>query len=140
MIEITYSEEQTEALGQKISADLRPGDFLGLYGSLGSGKTVFARGICRGLGNTIDVSSPTFNIINFYPGKIEVAHVDLYRVDSGLDELGLDELFESDRIIIVEWAEKVKNDLPPRRLDIFFNIVDLKTREVRIEKIDGTGN
>lgn len=140
MIEITYSEEQTEALGQKISADLRSGDFLALYGSLGSGKTVFARGICRGLGNTIDVSSPTFNIINFYPGKIEVAHVDLYRVDSRLDELGLDELFESDRLIIVEWAEKVKNDLPPRRLDIFFNIVDLETREVRIEKIDDTGN
>ena len=140
MKQITHSEKQTEELGRKLSYKLKPGIFLALYGSLGSGKTAFTRGVCSGLKCSVDVSSPTFNIINFYPGNIEVAHVDLYRVDSGVDEIGWDELIDSDRIVIVEWAEKAKNDLPPGRFDVFFMIIDNETREIRTEKQDGAGD
>lgn len=137
---ITRSENQMEDIGRDFAIGLRAGDFLALYGSLGSGKTVFTRGVCRGLGCRLEVHSPTFNIINFYPGDIEVAHVDLFRIDSGLHELGWDELIDSDRVIVVEWAEKAKNDLPSKRFDIFFNIIDVKTREVRIKRLNGLGD
>ena len=137
---ITYSEKQMEDIGLDFATDLKAGDFLALYGAVGSGKTVFTRGVCRGLGCRLEAHSPTFNIINFYPGNIEVAHVDLYRIDSGLHELGWDELIESDRVIVVEWAEKAKNDLPTRRFDIFFTIIDAETREVKIKKSNGSGD
>lgn len=137
---ITRSEKHMEVIGRDFAAGLKAGDFLALYGLLGSGKTVFARGVCRGLGCKLEAHSPTFNIINFYPGNIEVAHVDLYRINSGLEELGWDELVDSDRVIIVEWAEKAKNDLPAKRFDIFFTIVDIETREVKIIKLNGSGD
>jgi tRNA threonylcarbamoyladenosine biosynthesis protein TsaE len=140
MLEISRSEIQTENLAERFSDQLKAGDFIALYGSLGSGKTVFVRGLCRGLGCSIDVHSPTFNIINFYPGIIEVAHVDLYRIEKGIEELGWYELLDSDKVVIVEWAEKAKNDLPLKRFDIFFSIVDNNTREIRIEKINGAGS
>jgi tRNA threonylcarbamoyladenosine biosynthesis protein TsaE len=137
---ITHSEKQMEDIGQEFASGLKAGDCLALYGPLGSGKTVFARGVCRGLGCKIEAHSPTFNIINFYPGDIEVAHVDLFRIENGLQELGWDELIDSDRVIMVEWAEKAKKDLPSKRFDIFFKIIDTKTREVKLEKLNGSGD
>ncbi|MCD6163361.1 MAG: tRNA (adenosine(37)-N6)-threonylcarbamoyltransferase complex ATPase subunit type 1 TsaE [candidate division Zixibacteria bacterium] len=133
MKEITHSEKQTEALGEKLARSLKPGDFIALYGQLGSGKTAFTRGLCRELKCIVDVSSPTFNIINIYPGKIEVSHIDLYRVDNDLHELGWDELDNSENITIIEWAEKAKNYLPQMRFDVYFTIIDLETREIEIE-------
>ena len=132
---ISNSEQYTETLGRQLARRLKAGDIMALYGSLGSGKTAFTRGVCNGLSCTVDVHSPTFNIVNFYPGDIEVAHVDLYRVDDNLDDIGWDDLFDSERIIIIEWAEKAKNNLPGRRIDIFFSIIDMETRKIEVKKI-----
>ncbi|MCP4580347.1 MAG: tRNA (adenosine(37)-N6)-threonylcarbamoyltransferase complex ATPase subunit type 1 TsaE [candidate division Zixibacteria bacterium] len=131
---ISNSEKDTETLGRQLARQLKAGDVMALYGSLGSGKTAFTRGICGGLNCTSDVHSPTFNIVNFYPGDIEVAHVDLYRVDSSLDDIGWDDLFDTERILIIEWAEKAKKSLPGRRIDIFFSIIDMETRRIEVKK------
>ena len=129
MTTITRSENETERFGEKLAASLNRGDVLALYGPLGSGKTAFTRGLCRGLHCRVDVHSPTFNIINFYPGDIEVAHVDLYRLDH-FDDIGWDDLFDGERVVIIEWAEKAQKELPDNRLDIYFKIVDLDIREI----------
>ena len=132
---ISHSDKETATAGERLADRLKPGDVLALYGSLGSGKTVFVRGICQGLGCSINAHSPTFNIINIYPGAIEVAHIDLYRIDGGLAEFDIDSLQEAGRIIVVEWADKAKNDLPKRRFDIFFTIIDSEVRELQINEL-----
>ncbi len=137
---ITHSEAETEAAGCQLADKLKSGDCVALYGSLGSGKTAFSRGVCQGFRCTVDAHSPTYNIVNIYPGNIEIVHIDLYRVDSGLEEIGWDDFFDQERIAIIEWAEKAKNDLPPKRLDVFFKIIDFETREIRIVRKNGTGN
>jgi len=140
MITFSHSENQTETMGKELALKIKPGVVIALYGSLGSGKTAFTRGICNGLNCTVDVHSPTFNIVNFYPGDIEVAHVDLYRVDDNLDKLGWDDIFNSERLIVVEWAEKAKNDLPKHRIDVYFDIIDLMTRKIEIIEPNDIGN
>jgi tRNA threonylcarbamoyladenosine biosynthesis protein TsaE len=132
MINITKSEEQTELLGEKLAAELKVGDWLALYGPLGSGKTSFTRGICRGLGSRGDVHSPTFNILNIYPGPAEVAHIDLYRLGRDLDDIGWDDLGGANNIVIIEWAEKAGDYLPAKRIEVNFKVVDLNTREIEI--------
>ena len=132
--QLTRSEAETETLGRDFAGELKAGDLVALHGPLGSGKTVFARGVCLGLGCTVDAHSPSFNIVNFYPGKVEVAHIDLYRVDDDVQEIGWYDLLGSERVIIVEWADKAKKDLPPSRFDVFFVIVDSNRRQITITK------
>ncbi|HEY0012631.1 MAG TPA: tRNA (adenosine(37)-N6)-threonylcarbamoyltransferase complex ATPase subunit type 1 TsaE [Allosphingosinicella sp.] len=103
--------EQTEALGARIAALLRPGDVLALYGDLGAGKTTLARGLLRGLGFEGDVASPTFSIVIAYDPpdtRLSVAHVDLYRIEDPdeIEELALDEALE-DGALVVEWPERL---------------------------------
>jgi tRNA threonylcarbamoyladenosine biosynthesis protein TsaE len=140
MVTITHSEEQTEKYGEQLASKLKAGDCLALYGPLGSGKTALTRGICSGLGCDIEVHSPTFNIINFYPGDIDVAHVDLYRIDDYIEDIGWNDLLATDCLIIIEWAEKASNYLPDKRTDIFFKIIDLNTREIKMEELSDSGD
>lgn len=140
MIKISLSEQDTLDFGREFAADLLPNDFVALYGELGAGKTAFTRGLCQGLGCSVDAHSPTFNIVNIYPGTIEVVHIDLYRIESNLDEIGWTDLIDSGRVVVVEWAEKAKNDLPNKRFDIYFTIENQNERQIRIEQIDDFGN
>ncbi len=88
--ERTASAEETEALGEAMAADLRAGDVVLVGGDLGAGKTTFIRGACRGLGVTAPVTSPTFTIGHLYPGRVPVAHLDLYRLaDLGQEDPAL---------------------------------------------------
>lgn len=107
---ITRSEDETRAEGAALARRLRPGDVVLLTGDLGMGKTVFARGLATGLGVGEDeVRSPSFTLVNRYRGRVLMYHVDLYRVDrlEDLDELGLDEIFGGNAIVVVEWAERL---------------------------------
>jgi tRNA threonylcarbamoyladenosine biosynthesis protein TsaE len=105
-----------------------------LEGELGSGKTVFAKGICQGLGVRNLVTSPTFIIVNEYTGRIPVYHVDLYRVDTEeeLQSTGFDDILSQDGVSIVEWAEKVKGRFPPPGLDVFISYLNETERELRM--------
>jgi tRNA threonylcarbamoyladenosine biosynthesis protein TsaE len=103
------SEDQTAALGQALGSTLRPGDVVLLYGDLGAGKTAFVRGLARGLGaNPDEVSSPTFTLVQEYPGPAATLyHVDLYRLEGPeVDDLGLEDLVAGDGIVAIEWAER----------------------------------
>jgi tRNA threonylcarbamoyladenosine biosynthesis protein TsaE len=130
----TEGEAETEALGERLASGLAPGDILALHGELGAGKTCLVRGIARGLGiDESGVASPSFTLINEYPGRIPLVHLDGYRLDSAeaFEELGLEDYFGGEGILVIEWAEKVP-DLPGERIDIAIQWVDEKRRFFRI--------
>ena len=104
---VTHSEAETVAAGRGLGGSLRAGDVVLLIGPLGAGKTAFVRGLAEGLGCDPDeVSSPTFTIVQAYPGPVSLQHVDLYRVSPAeVDDLGLDELLE-DAVMAVEWPDR----------------------------------
>jgi tRNA threonylcarbamoyladenosine biosynthesis protein TsaE len=101
------SPEATEAAGARLASGLEAGDVVLVSGELGSGKTTFVRGACRGLGVTGRVTSPTFTIGQVYPGPVEVAHLDLYRLRTlaGEDPALLDDYLTPERIGFLEWPE-----------------------------------
>ena len=103
----TATPAETEALGAEVGARLRPGDVVLVTGELGSGKTTFVRGAARALGVEGPVTSPTFTIGQVLPGRVEVAHVDLYRLDSlaSEDPALLDDYLTPERVAFVEWPE-----------------------------------
>lgn len=107
----THSPSDTLNLGEKIGRHLEAGDIVFLFGDLGAGKTTLTQGIARGLGVARDeyVRSPSFTLVNQYRGKVPVFHIDLYRIASSqeLEDLGLEEIFSSEGVSIVEWAEKL---------------------------------
>src|SRR5437870_11098406 len=103
--EETTGPAGTEAIGARLADDLRPGDVVVVSGELGSGRTTFVRGACRALGVAGPVTSPTFEIGRVYSGRVEVAHIDLYRLPSlaGEDPALLDDYLTPERIGFVEW-------------------------------------
>jgi tRNA threonylcarbamoyladenosine biosynthesis protein TsaE len=104
----TSSPEETEAAGEELGRRLRHGDLVLLRGELGAGKTTFVRGIARGCGSVAPVASPTFQLVRLYPGRLQLAHVDLYRLEKGdeLRDLGLDELLDVGAVV-VEWGDRL---------------------------------
>src|SRR3954467_6305243 len=110
------SAEETEAAGAELANRLQPGDLVLVIGELGTGKTTFVRGACRALGVTVPVTSPTFTIGQVYAApELEVAHLDLYRLDSlaGEDPALLDDYVTPARISFVEWPAHGIPRLPP---------------------------
>jgi len=103
-----------ERLGQLLTA----GDCVALYGPVGSGKTTFTQGLARGLGINKAVNSPTFTLVKEYQGRLPLYHMDLYRLDDGSEELGLEEYWDGDGVTVIEWPEVVSPLLPDDRLDI----------------------
>lgn len=101
-------EGATERLGRALATRLRAGDVVALFGTLGAGKTTFARGVLRGLGFTGDVASPTFPIVQVYETRPPLWHVDLYRIEHAdeLEELGLAEA-RLDAALLIEWPERL---------------------------------
>jgi tRNA threonylcarbamoyladenosine biosynthesis protein TsaE len=110
------SPEATRAIGERIGAALAPGTVVLLRGPLGAGKTVLAKGIARGLGVEDEIISPTYTIVADYPGRIPLAHVDLYRVEGAtqIAGLGLDDLLAGPGVTVVEWGEKLEPTLQSR--------------------------
>ena len=107
----TSAAEETEAAGEELGRRLRRGDLVLLKGELGAGKTTFVRGIARGTGSAASVASPTFQLVRVYKGRVQLAHVDLYRLEKGhdLSDLGLEELLDSGAVV-VEWGELLAVD------------------------------
>lgn len=126
----TTSAAETEALGARLAADLRPGDVVLVAGELGAGKTTLVRGACRALGVTAPVTSPTFTIGQRYPGPVPVSHIDLFRTD-GLGEEEpelLGDYLSPDTITFVEWPPAAVSELA---------VPDRGWRRVRIEHAGG---
>ena len=102
------SSAETERLGAELATTLRAGDLVLVSGELGSGKTTFVRGACRALGVTGPVTSPTFTIGHLYDGDVEIAHLDLYRLDE-IDPSILEDYVTPERITFVEWPAALEN-------------------------------
>lgn len=138
----TKSAEETERLGFELAESLNPDDVVALYGDLGSGKTCFVKGVARRLNLSKPVKSPSFSIINEYPGRIPLFHIDFYRLGkwAEIEGVGWTEYLDSGGIVIIEWAERVKNMLPSKRIDVYFEILGNDTRRVEIIAVDGSGN
>jgi len=103
---ISKSEDETTEIGIKIGSELQGSEVIRLIGPLGSGKSVIARGIAKGLGITGPVRSPSFNLMREYRGRLILRHWDLYRLESGFESLGILESSGNDTVEIVEWAER----------------------------------
>jgi tRNA threonylcarbamoyladenosine biosynthesis protein TsaE len=124
---LTNSEEETIALGETLARDLPARAVVLLIGNLGAGKTTLAKGIVKGLGaaEPEEVSSPTFTLIHEYSPR--VYHVDLYRLDHEreVESLGLEDIFEKEAVVLIEWGERFPRLMPAGRL------------EVRLEQLSG---
>ena len=132
----TRSPEETEAAGEDLGRALRPGDVVGLCGELGAGKTCFVRGVARALGVPGRPLSPTFTLVNEYPGTRPVYHVDAYRTESVADllDLGLEEYFDGDGVTLVEWADKMLPLLPARAISVRIEGVGNESRTITIRR------
>lgn len=129
------SEQETAGLGEKLGARLRPGDVLAFYGGLGAGKTAFIRGVARGLGVEGRVTSPTFTIVNEYPGRVPLFHFDMYRLGSSdeLFEIGWEDYLARGGVCCVEWTENVEDAIPPEAVRVRIEKTGERERVIDIE-------
>lgn len=125
----THNEMETMEIAQNLESEKFPNMVICLDGELGSGKTVFTKGFAQALGIEEIITSPTYTIIKEYPnGELPLYHMDVYRLDGNSEGLGIEEYFTKDGVVIIEWAETIKDLLPKERLDIKFKIIDEEKR------------
>lgn len=114
---ISHGVEETLQIGQAIAGGLGPGDVVGLVGCLGAGKTHLVKGIAvgMGVGDGRRVTSPTFVLVNEYAGRLQVYHIDAYRLYSAaeLESLGFEEMCDAGGVVLVEWADRVREAVGP---------------------------
>ena len=130
----TETADRTREVGQAVASLLQPRDTVVLTGDLGAGKTTFVQGIGRGLGVEDHVASPTFTLVREYTGRLDVAHVDVYRLERVQDvlDLALDELGGPERVLLVEWGDAVSDLLPEDRLRVELTTARAETDTRRI--------
>lgn len=133
---VSRSLADTQTLARVIGHRLSPGALLMLNGDLGSGKTSFVQGLAQGLEvpEHYYVTSPTFTLINEYPGKYDLYHIDLYRIDhpDALDDIGFYDIISGYGVVAVEWADKFRSQLPTEFLELKFEIMDENSRHIVI--------
>lgn len=137
----TDSARKTKKVASDFAKKLNGGDVIALFGQLGAGKTVFAQGLAKGLGIKRKIISPTFVFMRSYPflkNRIPLTfyHIDLYRGEylGDFETLGLAEIFGQESVIVLEWADKIKENLPKKRFDVFIDVENEKTRRIKIDK------
>jgi len=132
----TDSVAETQSVGQILGATLKQPFIIALNGDLGSGKTAFVQGVAKGLdvSEKYYITSPTFTLINEYPGRHRLIHVDLYRIEyiAELEEIGLDEVLNQDAVIVIEWADKLPEGSLPDHLTFQFKIISEESRQIDI--------
>lgn len=136
---ITRSPEETMELAERIARGLGPGDFIALNGELGAGKTVFVKGVAKGLGiaEPLYVNSPSFVVMKEYHGDLDLYHFDVYRLDpeSFCDTLDYERYFYGDGVTVVEWADKIQDVLPEEYIEIGICHKSPEEREFNIRAI-----
>ena len=131
----SHSEAQTRRLGMRLGELLEGGEVIALQGELGTGKTRWVQGVGQGLHVDQHVTSPTFTLVNEYPGRLTLYHIDMYRINQVAEALalGLEDYLYGDGVCIVEWAERISDVLPPGRLWITFHYLDDTKRRITIQ-------
>ncbi len=130
----TRSSAETEALARRFARFLEPGDVLALSGSLGSGKTCFVRGVCAGLDVEDRVTSPSFLVVHEYRGRLQVFHLDFYRLERVEDfrAAGYDEIIFGPGVTLIEWSERIADALPDGRLDVEIHVTGRAERRIML--------
>lgn len=120
---VSHSENETLELAQNFESEKFPNMIICLDGELGSGKTMFVKGIANALGISESITSPTFTIVKEYDGELPLYHFDVYRLDGNIDGIGIEEYFKKNGVVVIEWANTIKDVLPEERLEIKFKVV-----------------
>ena len=135
----SHGARETRRIGRRLGRRLKRGSLVALSGELGTGKTEFIKGLADGLGvdKRYEVSSPSFTLINEYPGRVPLYHIDLYRVSKrrDLEEMGLEEYFYGDGVTAVEWAEKAIALVPPQHVWIDIEWLGPKGRRLTLRAV-----
>jgi len=136
MVITTNCENETIREGEKLGRTLKPGAVVALYGELGAGKTAFTKGIAAGLDIGMNVTSPTFTIVNEYPAEIPLFHFDMYRLESEAElfDIGWDDYLDRGGICVVEWSEKVPGIFAADTISVRFTKTGDNTRRIEIKK------
>ncbi len=126
---ITLKDEyETIEFAENLESEKFANMIICLNGELGSGKTLFTKGFANSLGIKESITSPTFSIIKEYEGELPLYHMDVYRLDGDYSGVGIEEYFNKGGVVIIEWADTIKDILPENRLDIYFKVVDEEKR------------
>jgi len=135
---ITNSQEETFDVGYELGKKAKKGDIFGLIGDLGTGKTILAKGIAKGLGINEEITSPTFTLLEVYEAAIPLYHFDLYRIsdDSELENLFFEEYWYDDGVSVIEWAERAMKRLPNDIFIIKLEYTGKNRRKITIEHPD----
>jgi tRNA threonylcarbamoyladenosine biosynthesis protein TsaE len=139
---VSKSVAETLAFAEKFSECLRPGDVVAFCGDLGAGKTLFVKGLAKGLGlvDADEVKSPTFAIMHIYEAKYPLYHYDLYRLETNeeLEAIGLDEFLDDPKAICcIEWSERANAFLPQPAYRVQIELIDEKQRKITVNKVVG---
>lgn len=122
-------ERETIQIAQNLESEKFENMIICLEGDLGSGKTIFTKGFAGALGIDENITSPTFNIIKeYYSGEMPLFHMDVYRLDGKVDGVGIEDYFTKKGVVIIEWADTIKDYLPEERLDIRFKVTGEDSR------------
>ncbi len=142
LFKTTKDVSETEKIARDLAGVLKSGDIVALYGPVGSGKTCFVRGLAHGLGCSQEVKSPSFSLVNEYSGPLSLYHIDFYRLEKEAEiiDLGWTDYIESDGVVAIEWAERVRNMLPPNRFDVYLHFSGPEMRRVEILAGDNIGD
>ncbi len=135
---ITNSPEETMKLAKDMGKELKPGAVITLSGELGAGKTLFTKGIARGMGIDEEITSPSFSLLEIHEGDLTLYHFDLYRIEfpDELEELYFEEYWEGEGVSIIEWPERAHEILPEKRTEICIEYMNSNSRRITIEHLD----
>jgi tRNA threonylcarbamoyladenosine biosynthesis protein TsaE len=132
----TRSATETQKLGQTLGAEIQQAIIIALAGDLGSGKTAFVQGLAKGLdvSEKYYITSPSYTLINEYPGRLPLFHVDLYRIEHrpDIEEIGLDEILQRDAVIAIEWADRFFGETLSDHLELRLKMISENTRQIEI--------
>jgi tRNA threonylcarbamoyladenosine biosynthesis protein TsaE len=132
---ISYSETETFEFAKSLSNKANAGELYAIYGDLGAGKTVFAKGFAKGLLIEEEITSPTFTVLEEYFGRLPLYHFDLYRIDNDIEfeNLNFEDYWFGGGICIVEWPQKAGNRLPNNSIKVNISYIDETSRKISIE-------
>ena len=135
---ISHSTDETISFAENLAKSFKGGEVLTLSGELGAGKTVFSKGIAKGLGVKATVVSPTFTIMcQYLDGRLKLYHFDMYRLSSGLEaeEFGFSEyILDPTSVSLIEWSENVASIIPKDAIKVEIEKIDETTRKIKVEK------
>ncbi len=129
---ITKSPEETGKIAEELVKSITSPVCIALFGELGAGKTVFVKGLAKGLQIEDVIKSPTFVLMRSYSGRMKLHHIDLYRIKKNDEFLPFEETLMDEGITAIEWAEKAEGLLPENRIDVKFKILPENNREIII--------